>query len=116
MIRSQDMLEACHDIPGKIMELPEHLIRGLILSAVFWTGSALACDPSYDGCLGCNDEELQICLEAFVAEVCDAGGSMARCDHRRVYDDVERHVLTSTGRHMSRVRAMMRRAPKYQLR
>jgi hypothetical protein len=41
---------------------------------------------------------------------------MARCDHRRVYDDVERHVLTSTGRHMSRVRAMIRSAPKYQLR
>ena len=93
------------------MKLPENLLRGLILSAVFQAGSAQACDPSYDGCLGCNDEELRICLEA-----CDAGGSMARCDHRRVYDDVERHVLTSTGRHMSRVRAMIRSAPKYQLR
>ena len=34
----------------------------------------------------------------------------------RVYDDAERHVLTSTGRHMSRVRAMVRSAQKYQLR
>ena len=55
-------------------------------------------------------------MNALVSDVCNAGGGIARCDHRRVYDDAERHVLTNTGRHMSRVRAMMRSAQKYQLR
>jgi hypothetical protein len=91
-------------------------IRKLLLAAALYSGSALACDPIEDGCLGCNDEQLQVCMNAFVAEVCNAGGGMARCDQRRVYDDAERHVLTSTGRHMSRVRAMVRSSQKYQLR
>jgi hypothetical protein len=91
-------------------------IRTLLLLAAFHGGAALACDPVQDGCLGCNDEELQVCMNAFVTEVCNTGGGMARCDQRRVYDDAERHVLTSTGRHMSRVRAMVRSAQKYQMR
>ena len=98
------------------MKLPDSFMRGLILSSVLWAGSAMACDPSYDGCLGCNDDELRVCMNQFVIDVCNAGGGMARCDQRRVYDDAERHVLTSTGSHMSRVRAMVRSAPKYQQR
>jgi hypothetical protein len=91
-------------------------IRAVLLLATLPVGAALACDAVEDGCLGCNDDELQICITALVAEVCNAGGGMNKCDQRRVYDDAERHVLTNTGRHMSRVRAMMRSAPKYQLR
>ena len=91
-------------------------IRPILLLATLQTGTVLACDVIEDGCLGCNDDELQICLTALVNEVCNAGGGTAKCDQRRVYDDAERHVLTNTGRHMSRVRAMMRSAPKYQLR
>ena len=91
-------------------------IRTLLLLAALHGGAALACDPVQDGCLGCNDEELQVCMNQFVVEVCNSAGGMGRCDQRRVYDDAERHVLTSTGSHMSRVRAMMRSAQKYQMR
>jgi hypothetical protein len=102
---------------GKIMKLGlTGYSRLSLMMAIFCSSTALACDPVQDGCLGCNDEELQVCMNAFVTEVCNAGGGMAKCDHRRVYDDAERHVLTSTGRHMSRVRAMVRSAPKYQMR
>jgi hypothetical protein len=43
-----------------------------------------------------------------------AGGGIEYCNRRRVLKDVEREVTLSTGRHMSRVRSMMRSAQKYQ--
>jgi hypothetical protein len=86
---------------------------GLLLGT-FTTAAALACDPAEDGCLGCAEAELRACMDQFVQEVCHAGGGMEACDARRVFDDVERQVLTSMGRHMSRVRAMVRSARKYQ--
>jgi hypothetical protein len=78
--------------------------------------TALACGPEQDGCLGCNDEELPVCLTEFVQEICQSSGHPGNCNTRRVYDDTERHVLISTGSHMSRMRAMYRGSRKYQLR
>jgi hypothetical protein len=43
-----------------------------------------------------------------------AGGGIEGCDQRRVFDDVERQVLTSMGHHMARVRSLVRSARKYQ--
>lgn len=91
------------------------LIQGILLGWAFIPASVLACHPGQDGCLGCNDEELPVCLHTFVMEVCENSGNPVTCDTRRAYDDAERHVLTSTGRHMSRVRAMVRSSRKYQL-
>jgi hypothetical protein len=91
-------------------------IRAILLLVSLQAGTVLACDAIEDGCLGCTDDELQVCMQVLVAEICDSGGGLAKCDQRRVYDDAERHILTNTGRHMSRVRAMMRSAQKYQLR
>ena len=76
---------------------------------------ALACGPGQDGCLGCNDEELPVCLQEFVQNVCLSSGNPANCDAVRVYDDAERYILISTGSHMIRTRAMFRSARKYQL-
>ena len=90
------------------------LLQGIILGWAFVSASALACEPEQDGCLGCNDEELPVCLNEFVEDVCDASGNPATCDSRRVYDDAERYVLISTGSHMSRIRSMMRSARRYQ--
>ena len=92
------------------------LIHGALLGWVFIPAAALACTPEQDGCLGCNDEELPVCLQAFVLEVCQSSGNPANCDTRRIYDDAERYVLTSTSSHMSRIRAMIRTSRKYQLR
>jgi hypothetical protein len=91
-------------------------IRAILLLVSLQAGAVLACDAIEDGCLGCTDDELQVCMQVLVTEICDSGGGLAKCDQRRVYDDAERHILTNTGRHMSRVRAMMRSAQKYQLR
>ena len=91
------------------------LIRGLLLGCVLIPASALACEPEQDGCLGCDDDELPVCLKAFVMEICQASGSPANCDTGRAYDDAERYVIISTGSHMSRIRAMFRSSRKYQL-
>ena len=91
-------------------------IQGILLGWVLIPASALACGPDQDGCLGCNDEELPACLTVLVQEVCESSGNPANCDTRRAYNDAERHVLTSTGNHMSRIRAMVRSSRKYQLR
>ena len=91
------------------------LTRGILLGWALIPAGALACNPEQDGCLGCNDEELPVCLRVFVQEVCASSGNPANCDARRAYDDVERYVLTSTGSHMSRIRAMVRSSPRYQL-
>jgi len=76
---------------------------------------ALACGPEQDGCLGCNDEELPVCLHTLVQDVCQSSVKPTNCDTARVYDDAERYILTSTGSHMSRIRAMFRSSHKYQL-
>ncbi|MDX1698476.1 MAG: hypothetical protein R3308_09325, partial [Thiohalobacterales bacterium] len=89
------------------------ILRTLFLAACLIPGHALACKPAQDGCLGCSDDELQACLTAFTEEICRASGNPENCDARRVYDDAERYVLISTGSHMSRIRAMMRSARKY---
>ena len=91
-------------------------IRGLLLCLLLLSGMAQACDPAQDGCLGCSDAELPACLKAFVEDICISSGNPNNCDRQRVYDDAERHVLISTGRHMSRVLSMSRGARKYQLR
>jgi len=92
------------------------LILGVLLGWAFIPASALACEPEQDGCLGCDDDQLPVCLQAFVMEICQASGNNpANCDSARAYDDVERYVLISTGSHMSRVRSMVRSSRKYQL-
>lgn len=90
--------------------------RALMAAFLLWTGTALACDHSFDGCLGCTDDQLPVCLQAFVQDICETSGNPANCDTERAYDDVERHVIISTGSHMSKVRALIRGARKYQLR
>ena len=92
------------------------LIRVILFGWACIPASALACNPEQDGCLGCNDEELPVCLQAFVQEVCQATGNPANCDAGRAYDDAERYIMISTGSHMSRVRSMVRSSRKYQLR
>jgi hypothetical protein len=99
------------------MKLPfSGLIQGVLLGWAFIPASALACGPEQDGCLGCNDEELPVCLQALIQDVCQATGNPVNCDTSRVYDDAERYILTSTGSHMSRIRGMFRSSRKYQLR
>ena len=91
-------------------------IRGLLLCLLLLPGMAQACDPAQDGCLGCSDIELPACLKIFVEDICISSGNPNSCDRQRVYDDAERQVLISTGRHMSRVLSISRSARKYQLR
>ncbi len=93
----------------------KRITSGLILLLAVGAGSALACKPLQDGCLGCSDEELPVCLKDFVRQLCESSGNLANCDARRAYDDAERHVLISTGSHMSRIRSMLRTPRKYQL-
>ena len=90
------------------------LIQGVLLVGVLIPAGALACAPEQDGCLGCNDEELPVCLHALIQDVCQSSGNPANCDTIRAYDDAERYVLTSTGSHMVRIRAMFRSSRKYQ--
>lgn len=92
------------------------LIQGILLGWALIPAGALACDAEQDGCLGCSDAELRVCLNVFVEQICESSGNPANCDAQRAYDDVERYVLTSTGSHMSRVRGMYRGSRKYQLR
>jgi hypothetical protein len=89
------------------------LVQGILLGWAFIPGSALACNPEQDGCLGCNDEELPVCLNTFVQEICESFNNPGKCDAPRIYDDAERDVLISTGSHMSRIRSMMRNPRKY---
>lgn len=89
--------------------------HALLLALSLGAGSALACDHAFDGCLGCSDDQLPVCLQAFVKEVCETSGTPSSCDAERAYDDAERYVIISTGTHMSKVRALLRSARKYQL-
>jgi hypothetical protein len=91
------------------------LARLACLGGVLAAGGTLACQPEQDGCLGCNDDQLPVCLNSFVQEICNASGNPANCDTHRAYDDAERYVLISTGSHMARVTSLMRSARKYQM-
>jgi len=89
-------------------------IRGCALAGLLWPAYALACDPDMDGCLGCNDAELPVCVDKLAAEICVNGGGFEYCDKIKAEDDIERLVLRNTGTHMSRLRAMLRSAARYQ--
>ena len=89
-------------------------IRGCALAGLLWPTYALACDPDMDGCLGCRDAELPVCVSKLAAEICARGGGFEYCDKASVEDDIERLVLRNTGIHMSRLRAMLRGAARYQ--
>jgi len=73
-----------------------------------------ACDDIEDGCLGCTDSEMVACVDMLIAGVCDSGGGVEFCDTGRVRDDAERSIIINTGRHMSKIRSMVRSARKYQ--
>lgn len=91
-------------------------VRTLLACLLLLPGLAMACDPAQDGCLGCSDSELPTCLKAFSDDICNSLSNPNNCDRQRVYDEAERHVLISTGRHMSRILSMSRSARKYQYR
>jgi hypothetical protein len=95
--------------------MKKYLSLFVVFLFVLTSQIAQACDPEQDGCLGCNDEELPVCLQMLVQDICQSSVNPPRCDTARVYDDVERHILTSTGSHMSHIRAMFRNPRKYQL-
>jgi hypothetical protein len=90
------------------------LIRGCALACLLWSAELLACDPDMDGCLGCTDAELPVCVEKIAVEVCTNGGGFEYCDKLSAQEDIERIVLRNTGVHMSRIRALLRGASRYQ--
>ena len=92
----------------------KRLIYVLLCAGTFYSGTALACDPVVDGCLGCGDDELPACLNQLIEDICNEGGGIEFCNRERVFKDVERQLTLSTGRHYSRIRAMFRSAQKYQ--
>lgn len=91
-----------------------NVLQGVLLALICQAGAALACDPADDGCLGCTEQALPACMEQVIIEICNIGGGVENCDKRRVYDDLERQIITNTGRHMVRINVMMRSARKYQ--
>jgi len=86
------------------------------LMLALFAGPAMvhACNDIEDGCMGCSDAELMTCVDMLIAGICDAGGGIEYCDTGRVRDDAERSILINTGRHMSKIRTMVRSARKYQ--
>ena len=92
----------------------KRIIYIVLFAGTFFSATALACDPVVDGCLGCSDDELPVCLNALVENICNEGGGVASCNLRRVLKDVERQITLSTGRHYSRIRSLFRSARKYQ--
>jgi len=92
----------------------KRLMYVLLCAGTFYSGTALACDPVVDGCLGCGDDELPVCLNVLVENICNEGGGIEFCNRGRVFKDAEKQVTLSTGRHYSRVRAMFSSAQKYQ--
>lgn len=102
-------------IDGVIMKAKSGKLVAVILYVwICYPGAGWACDPIEDGCLGCSDTELPRCIDQFVAEVCNAGGGFEICDRNDAAEDIERLVLRSTGMHMSKVRALVRGAKRYQ--
>ena len=90
------------------------VVCGVLFAWMFSPAAALACDPVEDGCLGCRDAELPVCVGKLVGEICMAGGGDNFCDKRSATEDIERLVLRNTGVHMSRIRGLVRGAVKYQ--
>jgi hypothetical protein len=89
-------------------------IRGFALAGFLWPAYALACEPDMDGCLGCTDAELPVCVDKLAGEICANGGGFEYCDKLSAEEDIEKLVLRNTGVHMSRLRAMLRGAARYQ--
>ena len=89
------------------------LVMSLTL-LLFCTTLVQACDDIEDGCLGCTDSELMACVDMLITGICDSGGGVEFCDAGRVRDDAERSIIINTGRHMSKIRSMVRSARKYQ--
>ena len=89
-------------------------IRGCVLAGFLWPMSLAACEPDMDGCLGCDDAELPACVEKIAVEICTRGGGFEYCDKLSAEDDIEKLVLRTTGTHMSRLRALVRGAARYQ--
>ncbi len=90
------------------------LIGGCALAWLLWPGGLLACEPDMDGCLGCSDTELPLCVEKLAVEICTNGGGFEYCDKLSAEEDIEKLVLRNTGVHMSRMRALVRGAGRYQ--
>jgi hypothetical protein len=90
------------------------LIRGCTLACLLWPAGLLACEPDMDGCLGCTDAELPVCVEKIAVEICTSGGGFEYCDKLSAQEDIERIVIRNTGVHMSRIRALLRSAGRYQ--
>jgi hypothetical protein len=90
------------------------LIRGCALACLLWPAGLLACEPDMDGCLGCTDAELPVCVEKIAVEICTNGGGFEFCDKLSAQEDIERIVIRNTGVHMSRIRALLRSAGRYQ--
>jgi len=89
------------------------LASGILFAWMFNPGTALACDPVENGCLGCNDDTLMACINDVVTEICSSGRPDEFCDRKSATDDVEKLVLKNLGRHMSRVRALVRSGSRY---
>jgi hypothetical protein len=90
------------------------LIRGCVLAGLLSPAVLLACEPDMDGCLGCTDAELPVCVDKIVVEICTSGGGFEYCDKLSAHEDIERIVIRNTGVHMSRIRALERSAGRYQ--
>jgi hypothetical protein len=90
------------------------LIGGLALACTLYAGNSPACDPDMDGCLGCTDAELPHCVEQLAMEICTSGGGFEYCDKVSAEEDIEKLVIRNTGIHMSRIRALIRGARRYQ--
>ncbi|MGB5305039.1 MAG: hypothetical protein WBO06_02155 [Gammaproteobacteria bacterium] len=90
------------------------VLQRVFLILITWgSGAALACDPVENGCLGCSDDTLDACIDKVVTEICATGRPDEICDRNSATDDVEELVLKNLGRHMSRVRALVRSGSRY---
>ena len=90
------------------------LIRCVLMGWLIIPASVMACDYLVDGCLGCTDDELPICVQSLVEQVCLASSYPDNCDTARVYDDAESYILSNTSHHLNRIRKMVRSPNKYQ--
>jgi len=90
------------------------LIGGFAIAWTLYPGTGLACDPNMDGCLGCSDADLPVCVEKIAMEICSSSGGFEYCDKISAEEEIERLVIRNTGVHMSRVRALVRGANRYQ--
>lgn len=99
---------------GKLITMRAfRLAVAVLFSCVFTAGAATACDAVESGCLGCSDATLAACINELVTEICSTGRPDEFCDRESATDDVEELILKSLGRHMSRVRALVRSGSRY---